>query len=205
MCGAQLFHARQKVPCESEPARESGLPADQSLTEYTRSNCGSEPARESGLPVDQSLTECTRSNCGSEPARESGLTVDQSLTECTRSNCGSWLASDGVLANHINITGKTFGHCLHLNVTRANLFKIHEPLRHNGYNALRRYLRLRQNPPAYTTIARAISFPCHCPSVAGFSSPHGISKCMSPIKSGVSMPALRWWLCAGRSRARRPC
>jgi hypothetical protein len=65
------------------------------------------------------------------------------------------------------------------------MFKLHKPLRHKPYNALRRYLRVRQNPPAYTTMARAISFPCHCPSVVGFSSPHGFSRCMSPIKSGV--------------------
>ena len=53
----------------------------------------------------------------------------------------------------------------------ASLFKLHNPLRHKGYNALRRCLRVRQNPPAYTTIDRAISFPCHCKTVIGFGSP----------------------------------
>ena len=31
----------------------------------------------------------------------------------------------------------------------ASAFKVHEPLRHKGYNTLRRCLRVRQNPPAY--------------------------------------------------------
>ncbi|WP_247841720.1 hypothetical protein, partial [Pseudomonas sp. MWU12-3103b] len=43
--------------------------------------------------------------------------------------------------------------------TPATTFKIHEPLRHNGYNALRRYLRVRQNPPAYTAMRWAYRFP----------------------------------------------
>ncbi|WP_310409670.1 hypothetical protein, partial [Pseudomonas koreensis] len=29
------------------------------------------------------------------------------------------------------------------------MFKLHDPLRHPGYNSLRHCLRLRQNPPAY--------------------------------------------------------
>ncbi|CAI8926871.1 hypothetical protein EMIT0P294_30384 [Pseudomonas sp. IT-P294] len=40
-------------------------------------------------------------------------------------------------------------------------FKVHEPLRHKGYNTLRRCLRVRQNPPAYAAMGWAISFPCH--------------------------------------------
>ncbi len=43
----------------------------------------------------------------------------------------------------------------------ACAFKVHEPLRHKGYNTLRRCLRVRQNPPAYAAMGRAISFPCH--------------------------------------------
>ena len=77
--------------CGSEPARESGLTVDQSLTECTRSNCRSWLASDGGLPADHLPPECTQSNCGSGLARESGLTADQSPTECTRSNGGSWL------------------------------------------------------------------------------------------------------------------
>jgi len=69
-------------------------------------------------------------------------------------------------------------------------FKLHQLLRHKGYNALRRYLRIRQNPPACALRPRTLSFTCHCPSVVGFSSPYGLSKCMSPIQSGTSSPAL---------------
>ena len=50
-------------------------------------------------------------------------------------------------------------------------FKLHQLLRHKGYNTLRLCLRVLQNPPAYTTMRRAISFPCHCKTVIGFGSP----------------------------------
>jgi hypothetical protein len=40
-------------------------------------------------------------------------------------------------------------------------FKLHDPLRHPGYSSLRRCLRVRQNPPAYTAIRLAISFLGH--------------------------------------------
>jgi len=53
----------------------------------------------------------------------------------------------------------------------VNAFKLHEPLRHTAYNTLRRYLRVRQNPPAYAAMGRDISFACHCKSVIGFGSP----------------------------------
>jgi len=54
-------------------------------------------------------------------------------------------------------------------------FKAHKPLRHPPYNTLRRYLRVRQNPPAYTAMGRAISLACHCKTVIGFGSPSVIA------------------------------
>ena len=171
--------------CGSEPARESGLTVDQSLTECTRSNCGSWLASDGGLPADHLPPECTQSNCGSGLARESGLTADQSPTECTRSNGGSWLpartaykptnlppecthsncgsglARESGLPDDIKTTGAIPVLYTHHKRIAATTFKIHDPLRHNGYNALRRYLHVRQNPPAYTAMGRAISFPCH--------------------------------------------
>ena len=41
--------------CGSQPASDGGLPADQSLTDDTRSHCGSMLARESGLPGTMSF------------------------------------------------------------------------------------------------------------------------------------------------------
>jgi hypothetical protein len=38
-------------------------------------------------------------------------------------------------------------------------FKVHEPLRHKGYNTLRRCLRVRQNPPAYAAWRGLYRFP----------------------------------------------
>ncbi|CAI8726229.1 hypothetical protein EMIT0P260_120099 [Pseudomonas sp. IT-P260] len=96
------------------------------------------PAMTAHKPTNLS-TECTQSNCGSEPARESGLPDDIKTT-----------GAIPVLHTHT-----------HHKRTPATTFKVHEPLRHTGYNALRRYLRVRQNPPAYTAMGRAISFPCH--------------------------------------------
>ncbi len=53
----------------------------------------------------------------------------------------------------------------------AITFKLHQLLLQKAYNALRRCLRVLQNPPAYTAIGWAISFPCHCKTVIGFGSP----------------------------------
>lgn len=41
----------------------------------------------------------------------------------------------------------------------------------SGYNTLRRYLRVRQNPPACAAWYRAISFAGHCKTVIGFGRP----------------------------------
>jgi hypothetical protein len=41
----------------------------------------------------------------------------------------------------------------------ADTFKLHKPLRHKGYNVLRRCLRAAQNLPAYTTISGLYRFP----------------------------------------------
>ncbi len=46
--------------------------------------CGSEPARESGLPADLSLPDVP-GRCGSWLASDGGLQANQSLTECTQS------------------------------------------------------------------------------------------------------------------------
>ena len=40
-----------------------------------------------------------------------------------------------------------------------------------SYESLRHCLQLRQNSPACAPCLRVLSFPCHCPSVVGFSSP----------------------------------
>jgi hypothetical protein len=59
-------------------------------------------------------------------------------------------------------------------------FKTHKPLRHPPYNTLRRYLRVRQNPPAYTAMGRAISLACHCKTVIGFGSPRRYRRMAPP-------------------------
>jgi len=41
----------------------------------------------------------------------------------------------------------------------ASTFKVHEPLRHKGYNTLRRCLHVRQNPPAYAAWRGLYRFP----------------------------------------------
>jgi len=41
----------------------------------------------------------------------------------------------------------------------ASAFKVHEPLRHKGYDSLRRCLRVRQNPPAYAAWRGLYRFP----------------------------------------------
>ncbi len=40
-----------------------------------------------------------------------------------------------------------------------------------SYASLRHCLQLRQNPPACAPCRRALSFPCHCPSVVGLGGP----------------------------------
>ncbi len=99
--------------------------------------------------------------------------------------CGSWLASDGglpadqSLAEHVIPVGaslvraairrkrsaraqqtnsQTAGLLVHKR-NSASAFKVHEPLRHKGYNTLRRCLRVRQNPPAYAAWRGLYRFP----------------------------------------------
>jgi hypothetical protein len=48
-----------------------------------------------------------------------------------------------------------------------------------SYESLRHCLQLRQNPPACAPCSWVLSFPCHCPSVVGFSSPRFSARCMS--------------------------
>ncbi len=81
--GRNTNHPSRQKTGGSEPACESGLPIDQSLTECTRSNCGSWLASDDGSQADQPPTECKHSNCGSEPARESGLPDKIKTTEQT--------------------------------------------------------------------------------------------------------------------------
>jgi hypothetical protein len=49
----------------------------------------------------------------------------------------------------------------------------------SSYTSLRHYLQLRQNPPACAPCPWVLSFPCHCPSVVGFSSSRFSARCMS--------------------------
>ena len=44
-----------------------------------------------------------------------------------------------------------------------------------SYESLRHCLQLRQNPPACAPCPWVLSFPCHCPSVVGFSSPEVVT------------------------------
>jgi hypothetical protein len=48
-----------------------------------------------------------------------------------------------------------------------------------SYESLRHCLQLRQNPSACAPCPWVLSFPCHCPSVVGFSSPRFSARCMS--------------------------
>jgi hypothetical protein len=89
-----------------------------------------------------------------------------------------------------------------LNGTSGLAFKLHQLLRHKGYNTLRRCLRVRQNPPAYTAMGWAISFPCHCKTVMGFGSPSRILlrhlQCCLFLRNSFV-----WWACVGLIRERR--
>jgi hypothetical protein len=67
----------------------------------------------------------------------------------------------------------------------ASAFKLHNPLRPKGYNALRRCLRLLQNPPAYAAMGRGISFACHCKTVIGFGSPLLDSRMTTPYAVSI--------------------
>ncbi|SFW91191.1 hypothetical protein SAMN05660640_05117 [Pseudomonas sp. NFACC16-2] len=69
-----------------------------------------------------------------------------------------------------------------------------------SYESLRHCLQLRQNPPACAPCPWVLSFPCHCPSVVGFSSPV-MTTVHESHQSGIA--CTRWRLCAWRLRARR--
>jgi hypothetical protein len=57
-----------------------GLLSGEKQQLYADSTCRSEPARDGGLKADQSLSDVRRSKCGSEPAREDGLTTAKFLS-----------------------------------------------------------------------------------------------------------------------------
>jgi len=79
---------------------------------------------------------------------------------CYCSSVGTSLLAKAVFQS----TSKEQGNTRPLFARKPNpesAFKVHEPLRHKGYNTLRRCLRVRQNPPAYAAMGWAISFPCH--------------------------------------------
>lgn len=62
----------------------------------------------------------------------------------------------------------------------ASVFKVHEPLRHKGYNTLRRCLRVRQNSPAYAVRKGLYRFPVTEETVIGFGSPLRNRRMASP-------------------------
>jgi hypothetical protein len=87
-------------------------------------------------------------NCGSWPASDGGLLAGQFLPDVIGPNVGASLLAKAVFQS----TSKEQGNTRPLFARKPNpesAFKVHEPLRHKGYNTLRRYLRVRQNPPAY--------------------------------------------------------
>ncbi len=84
----------------------------------------------------------------------------------------------------------------------VSAFKLHEPLRHTAYNTLRRYLRVRQNPPAYAAMGRDISFACHCKSVIGFGSPLRYRRMAPPYAVFLRLRFI-WWTCVGLIHERR--